>query len=110
LGLPKLTTNDNLNLIRKKAAVMWYLVTSSVATCYYHSYHMLTVELFLPTPQHCDALSEFHSAYTYLLGPFCRLVGAFLQAGWGLSAGYQPRPQVVDRGTTARYGGQLRYI
>jgi len=28
----------------------------------------------------------------------------------GLSAGYQPRPQVVDRGTTARYGGQLRYI
>jgi len=44
------------------------------------------------------------------LGPFCRLVGAFLQAGWGLSAGYQPRPQVVDRGTTARYGGQLRYI
>jgi len=22
----------------------------------------------------------------------------------------QPRPQVVDRGTTARYGGQLRYI
>ena len=27
-----------------------------------------------------------------------------------LSAGYQPRPQVVDRGTTARYGGQLRYI
>jgi len=30
--------------------------------------------------------------------------------GWGLSAGYQPRPQVVDRGTTARYGGQLRYI
>jgi len=29
---------------------------------------------------------------------------------WGLSAGYQPRPQVVDRGTTARYGGQLRYI
>lgn len=43
---------------------MWYLVTSSVATCYYHSYHMLTVELFLPTPQHCDALSEFHPAYT----------------------------------------------
>jgi len=35
---------------------------------------------------------------------------AFLQASWGLSAGYQPRPQVVDRGTTARYGGQLRYI
>jgi len=39
----------------------------------------------------------------------------FLQDGrisdcWGLSAGYQPRPQVVDRGTTARYGGQLRYI
>ena len=34
-----------------------------------------------------------------------------LSAGcWGLSAGYQPRPQVVDRGTTARYGGQLRYI
>jgi len=31
-------------------------------------------------------------------------------SGWGLSAGYQPRPQVVDRGTTARYGGQLRYI
>jgi len=27
-----------------------------------------------------------------------------------VSAGYQPRPQVVDRGTTARYGGQLRYI
>jgi len=39
-----------------------------------------------------------------------KLVGAFLQASWGLSAGYQPRPQVVDRGTTARYGGQLRYI
>jgi len=33
-----------------------------------------------------------------------------LVPGWGLSAGYQPRPQVVDRGTTARYGGQLRYI
>jgi len=33
-----------------------------------------------------------------------------LNVGWGLSAGYQPRPQVVDRGTTARYGGQLRYI
>ena len=29
---------------------------------------------------------------------------------WGLAAGYQPRPQVVDRGTTASYGGQLRYI
>jgi len=28
----------------------------------------------------------------------------------GLAAGYQPRPQVVDRGTTARYGGQLRYV
>ena len=36
-------------------------------------------------------------------------VGALLQ-GCGLAAGYQPRPQVVDRGTTARYGGQLRYI
>jgi len=35
----------------------------------------------------------------------CKLVSC-----WGLSAGYQPRPQVVDRGTTARYGGQLRYI
>ena len=34
---------------------------------------------------------------TTLLLPVC----------WGLSAGYQPRPQVVDRGTTARYGGQL---
>jgi len=33
-----------------------------------------------------------------------------LSTSWGLSAGYQPRPQVVDRGTTARYGGQLRYI
>jgi len=29
--------------------------------------------------------------------------------GWGLAAGYQPRPQVVDRGMTTRYGGQLRY-
>jgi len=28
----------------------------------------------------------------------------------GLAVGYQPRLQVVDRGTTARYGGQLRYI
>ena len=28
---------------------------------------------------------------------------------WGLAAGYQPRPHVVDRGTTTRYGGQLRY-
>jgi len=28
---------------------------------------------------------------------------------WGLAAGYQPRPQVVDRGTTTRYGGQLWY-
>jgi len=37
------------------------------------------------------------------------ILGAFLQV-WGLSAGYQPRPQVVDRGTTPRYGGQLRYI
>jgi len=27
----------------------------------------------------------------------------------GLAAGYQPRPQVVDSGTTTRYGGQLRY-
>jgi len=34
----------------------------------------------------------------------------FIYDCWGLSAGYQPRPQVVDRGTTARYGGQLRYI
>jgi len=42
-----------------------------------------------------------HLVIGYLLGPFC---------SWGLSAGYQPRPQVVDRGTTARYGGQLRYI
>ena len=25
----------------------------------------------------------------------------------GLAAGYQPRPQVVDRGMTTRYGGQL---
>jgi len=32
------------------------------------------------------------------------------KCSWGLSAGYQLRPQVVDRGTTARYGGQLRYI
>ena len=34
-------------------------------------------------------------------------------SGWCLvclAAGYQPRPQLVDRGTTARYGGQLRYI
>ena len=30
-------------------------------------------------------------------------------AHWGLAAGYQPHPQVVDRGTTTRYGGQLRY-
>ena len=37
----------------------------------------------------------------------CPFAGGFC---WGLSAGYQPRPQVVDRGTTARYGGQLRYI
>jgi len=36
-------------------------------------------------------------------------VGVLLQ-GCGLAAGYQPRPQVVDRGTTARYGSQLRYI
>ena len=28
---------------------------------------------------------------------------------WGLAAGYQPRPHLVDRGTTTRYGGQLRY-
>ena len=28
----------------------------------------------------------------------------------GLAASYQPHPLVVDRGTTARYGGQLRYI
>ena len=27
------------------------------------------------------------------LGPCC---------SWGLAAGYQPHPQVVDRGTTAR--------
>jgi len=32
-----------------------------------------------------------------------------LSLGWGLAAGYQPRPQLVDRGTTTRYGGQLRY-
>jgi len=45
------------------------------------------------------------------------LVSCFLTQGveyliyfsWGLAAGYQPRPQVVDRGTTTRYGGQLRY-
>ena len=28
---------------------------------------------------------------------------------WGLAAGYQPRPHLVDRGTTTRYGSQLRY-
>ena len=39
----------------------------------------------------------------------CRFVNNYSEK-WGLSAGYQPRPQVVDRGTTARYGGQLRYI
>jgi len=39
-----------------------------------------------------------------------QLDGFILLSCWGLSAGYQPRPQVVDRGTTARYGGQLRYI
>ena len=27
---------------------------------------------------------------------------------WGRAAGYQPPPQVMDRGTTFRYGGQLR--
>jgi len=32
-----------------------------------------------------------------------------MQNHWGLAAGYQPRPQVVDRGMTTRYGGQLRY-
>jgi len=65
-------------------------------------------------------VSSFVGAFLQLLGPFCSwglsaVVGAFLQllgpfCSWGLSAGYQPRPQVVDRGTTARYGGQLRYI
>jgi len=42
----------------------------------------------------------------------CSTVIIFLhyyEFSWGLAAGYQPRPQVVDRGTTARYGGQLRY-
>ena len=39
--------------------------------------------------------------YSHKLGPRCRR--------WGLAAGYQPRPQLVDRGTTTRYGGQLRY-
>jgi len=38
------------------------------------------------------------------------LIESLDATSWGLSAGYQPRPQVVDRGTTARYGGQLRYI
>jgi len=27
---------------------------------------------------------------------------------WGWAASYQPPPQVADRGTTFRYGGQLR--
>ena len=44
----------------------------------------------------------------YMYNELCKL-NLFLLPG-GLSAGYQPRPQVVDRGTTARYGGQLRYI
>jgi len=47
----------------------------------------------------CDTLCTSGLCHSSL--PFC---------SWGLSAGYQPRPQVVDRGTTARYGGQLRYI
>ena len=42
--------------------------------------------------------------------PACKKLSGGVLSGWGLSAGYQPRPQVVDRGTTARYGGQLRYI
>jgi len=49
-----------------------------------------------PAPHH----SVFFKAVTRI----------YFQGCWGLSAGYQPRPQVVDRGTTARYGGQLRYI
>ena len=44
----------------------------------------------------------------YILSGFYFAINC--EINWGLSAGYQPRPQVVDRGTTARYGGQLRYI
>ena len=55
-----------------------------------------------------QSLDLFLSDLFFLLsisGHLCKL-----DLAWGLSAGYQPRPQVVDRGTTARYGGQLRYI
>ena len=52
--------------------------------------------------QHCNATALNKVNFKFL--SFC------VTLGWGLAAGYQPRPQVVDRGTTARYGGQLRYI
>ena len=35
-------------------------------------------------------------------------LGAAIAQCWGRAAGYQPPPQVADRGTTSRYGGQLQ--
>jgi len=77
-----------------------------------HLYHGLSIMILVHEVM-CITVKEksfdFHlascfnvSKVGYVLANSCLL--------WGLSAGYQPRPQVVDRGTTARYGGQLRYI
>jgi len=54
---------------------------------------------------------EGHPACKRLSGGVLVWLSVWSEVGpccsWGLAAGYQPRPQVADRGTTARYGGQL---
>ena len=75
-------------------------------------YSAMTIELGFAELLCCDCECVFCNSLVFDVSAFYFIlwaVGAFLQS-WGLSAGYQPRPQVVDRGTTARYGGQLRYI
>ena len=58
-------------------------------------------------PQHPTTVQQLACRLAVYFLPF---IVQWLAECWGLAAGYQLRPQVVDRGTTARYGGQLRYI
>ena len=69
------------------------------------------------TTEQESSLNQLYKTRTRGNGTFLLIILArrpfnktLLNACWGLATGYQPRPQVVDRGTTARYGGQLRYI
>jgi len=63
-------------------------------------------DIIIVAKQMCMIMMEMTDFTRYC----CCIIAIFSYYYWGLSAGYQPRPQVVDRGTTARYGGQLRYI